>query len=402
MSSSSPSAAASSASSQYTCSICKTTFQNNTLQRTHAKSDWHIYNLKRHLTSLPPISYQIYNERIANVEETPPAEDASVDGFHQSCAICKKYFYKSKPYQNHLKSAVHAQAIAHLVESENDSEEDQVEILTLSDTEDLSSQDEGTGTNLCLFCLYPSPSLSSNLTHLHTAHNFSIPKQTSLIDLATFLVYLSTLITTFHECPFCGQIRDTAASIRQHILDKRHCRLPEDVIESEEFGEFWELDSEEDCEAQDSSGKEGMFDARFDSDTKQLHLPSGRILGHRSFTPSTRKPHHQPNTKPSSPQNTIENTTNQPSPSPSSESSLSATVQTHRAARRAAMALTRSENANKGLIGLSDGGRRAVRVMEKKMLKMEVRARNLYAARVERGANKQKFFKPDVPGPKNG
>lgn len=57
------------------------------------------------------------------------------------------------------------------------------------------------------------------------------------------------------------------------------------------------------------------------------------------------------------------------------------------------MALTRSDHANKGLIGLSESEMRAVRATEKKMAKMEVRARNLYAARVERGANKQKYFK---------
>jgi pre-60S factor REI1 len=44
------------------------------------------------------------------------------------------------------------------------------------------------------------------------------------------------------------------------------------------------------------------------------------------------------------------------------------------------------------MIGVS-GLKRALGMLEKKMLKRQVRAQNQYRAAVENGANKQKFFK---------
>ncbi|PVH86102.1 hypothetical protein DL98DRAFT_567951 [Cadophora sp. DSE1049] len=399
MSSSSTSTAAPLALSQITCNICKITFENNTLQRTHAKSDWHIYNLKRQLTSLPPISYQIHNERVASV---PTAEDEEIDDFHQSCTTCKKDFYKSKTYQKHLKSTNHAQAIAKL-QSQNDSEPEESEgdeDASPNDAEDLAHLKEDSDSFPCLFCPHPSTSLPQNLTHMHTTHNFTIPHQTSLIDLPTFITYLSTLITIFHECLYCGQNRDTTASIMQHMLDKGHCRLADDAVVSEELGEFWEFEEDKEVD------EEGMVDVdvRFeiDRETKELHLASGRTLGHRSNAHQFRQ-NHIPPKDPN--QKAIEggiSSSNNQSEGHAAGSETSLSTPTNKSDRRAVMALTRSENANKGLIGLSELEKRAVRATEKKMLKMEVRARNLYAARVERGANRQKYFKPDVPGPKNG
>lgn len=178
------------------------------------------------------------------------------------------------------------------------------------------------------------------------------------------------------------------------MLDKGHCRLADDVVESEDLGEFWELEEVEE-DMNESVEEDGKADGkvRFDAETQELHLSSGRTLSHRSNFRSFRQNHSPSSSRPST-QKAIESSINQ------TETSLS--TATNKTDRRAVMALTRSENANRGLMGLSELEKRAVRAMEKKMAKMEVRARNLYAARVERGANRQKYFKPDVPGPKNG
>ena len=46
-----------------------------------------------------------------------------------------------------------------------------------------------------------------------------------------------------------------------------------------------------------------------------------------------------------------------------------------------------------GMVGVPELKRRALGVLEKKMLKRQVRAQNQHRAVVEKGANKQKFFK---------
>jgi pre-60S factor REI1 len=114
------------------------------------------------------------------------------------------------------------------------------------------------------------------------------------------------------------------------------------------------------------------------SDANELQLPSGRTLIHRTKGRYCRK-NHVP-TKIST-QKTMESGPNQ----------IEAGINTSH--RRAPMSLQRSENANKGMIGVPELEKRAVRAFEKKMLKMEGRARNVYQARVERGGNRQKFFK---------
>jgi len=46
-----------------------------------------------------------------------------------------------------------------------------------------------------------------------------------------------------------------------------------------------------------------------------------------------------------------------------------------------------------GLIGISEREQRVLRVVEKKIMKMEIRAQNEYQRKVERSGNKQKFFR---------
>ena len=184
------------------------------------------------------------------------------------------------------------------------------------------------------------------------------------------------------------------------MLDKGHCHLADDAIESEELGEFWESESGSE-EDDDVKGQERTIaDSRIDEETKELQLSSGRRLGHRSNARHSKHNHNPSNSKPSDikaiEDKTHPNTNgNGKSPEAGSSTSLGLSLKTpaNRADRRAAMALTHSDHANKGLIGLSELEKRAIRATEKKIAKMEVRARNLYAARVERGGNKQKYFK---------
>lgn len=47
----------------YTCLACQVAFQSAEGQRNHYKSDWHRYNLKRKVVSLPPVTSDQFNAK---------------------------------------------------------------------------------------------------------------------------------------------------------------------------------------------------------------------------------------------------------------------------------------------------------------------------------------------------
>jgi pre-60S factor REI1 len=96
----------------YSCNTCQVAFRNIDLQKGHMKSDWHRYNLKRRVASLPPITSETFTEKVlqARAETSAKADKA---GFERSCAVCQKTYYSENSYQNHLGSQKHkAKALA--------------------------------------------------------------------------------------------------------------------------------------------------------------------------------------------------------------------------------------------------------------------------------------------------
>ncbi|KAK3998296.1 C2H2 type zinc-finger-domain-containing protein [Cladorrhinum sp. PSN332] len=97
----------------YTCNTCQVAFRNSDLQRGHMRSDWHRYNLKRRVASLPPISSEIFTEKVlqARAATTEQAEKA---GFERACETCNKNFYSENSFRNHLSSSKHKAKAAYL------------------------------------------------------------------------------------------------------------------------------------------------------------------------------------------------------------------------------------------------------------------------------------------------
>lgn len=94
----------------YTCLSCHVVFANAELQRAHYKCDWHRYNLKRKVASLPAVSAEEFQRRvIAQREATEAAESPSAGTY---CNACGKHFGTPKSYDNHVKSKKHQEAVA--------------------------------------------------------------------------------------------------------------------------------------------------------------------------------------------------------------------------------------------------------------------------------------------------
>jgi pre-60S factor REI1 len=122
----------------------------------------------------------------------------------------------------------------------------------------------------CLFCNQTSKDLDENLSHMHQAHSLVIPFQSSLVvDLQTLIWFLHMVIFSYRECICCGKRRRTVEAVQQHMTSMGHCRFNV----TEEMAGFYDM------ELIGQHGAEG----RSHPDDRTLRLPSGKLLGHRSY-----------------------------------------------------------------------------------------------------------------------
>ena len=243
----------------------------------------------------------------------------------------------------------------------------------------------------CLFCNLDSPTLEINLDHMDRGHGLFIPDQDYLNDIESLLGYLYNIISDFQTCLYCGSTKSTVEAVQQHMRDKGHCML--NLDENSEFAPFYDFsDSGSDTEvAEDTADYDGEAssipkkneyansprDNTFHDSSTSLHLPSGKPVLHRS-----QLHHHHRQPLPTSTR-TAQSTIAQ------SPASNTATPPPTREIRT----LIPRANTATSMLGVPESRQRALRAVEKQMLKLETRARDRYRWGVEKGANRQKWFK---------
>ena len=75
------------------------------------QTDWHRYNLKRRVASLPPLSSEIFTEKVL-ANKASAAASAAKASFEKSCAACEKTYFSENAYANHLNSQKHRTNVA--------------------------------------------------------------------------------------------------------------------------------------------------------------------------------------------------------------------------------------------------------------------------------------------------
>ncbi|KAK3939096.1 C2H2 type zinc-finger-domain-containing protein [Diplogelasinospora grovesii] len=108
----------------YTCNTCQVAFRNSDLQKGHMRSDWHRYNLKRRVASLPPISSEIFTEKVLQARATSTAE-ADKASFEKACETCQKTYFSENSYRNHIGSAKHRARVAAMLARPNGKVDDE-------------------------------------------------------------------------------------------------------------------------------------------------------------------------------------------------------------------------------------------------------------------------------------
>ena len=363
-----------------------------------------VYNLKRHIASLPPISVTVFqNQVLASDSGNDEKEEPSL--FRRSCTACEQHYTNRKAWQAHLKSRNHAQKTTG-TDSKASCLSDESPLNTLSlntDEEYQSANEEDQSANeedqsadkeesfsplQCLFCNLESASMDSNLTHMSHAHSFFIPDAEHLIDMESLLSYLFAVISVFHECLFCGSSKTTKFGVQNHMRGKGHCKVDFEDDEHD-LKEFYDFSGHVDGE-----GDQPKTEVAPVPNEDELRLPSGKVLGHRSRARPFRQGLSDRPSSPSSSRQRLLTGAEAETEADNESGTLSAGSTDRRLAMRA--------GASSSLIGVPELQLRALVAIEKKMEKLEAREKNEYQHVVEKGGNKQKRYKVAGMGKKQG
>ncbi|KAL5971808.1 hypothetical protein TSMEX_000473 [Taenia solium] len=316
------------------CHICQADVQDTEL-RVHLRSAWHIYNLKRSIASLAPLSEAQFlkkQELLGSIGASGP-DSILQDKEKLHCESCRKSFNSNKSYENHVRSRQH---MAKLRESERIHEKScemnmknsEIERVDDTDVETISGEEnfgEPLLVGACLFCSLsfagsPKPE-SRVLCHMMEAHNFVLPFSDKLVDAHGLLTELGRLVGEEFACLGCGRKflgrrnnrhkcsllqlrREALKAVRMHMIDKEHNFLyigKEDpvvvalaVAETAEDGEIGrplppiarvggELYSQ--FYAPDKANRTVVLPDNADEGEEiyEVHLPTGGFMGHRRY-----------------------------------------------------------------------------------------------------------------------
>ncbi|KAA8644255.1 putative C2H2 finger domain protein [Aspergillus tanneri] len=433
----------------YTCNTCLVAFRGSDAQRDHMRRDWHLYNMKRRVASLPPVSQETFNEKVLAAKATSSAAAAKAS-FEKTCVACQKTFYSENSYQNHVKSSKHRAREARL-HKENAAESSSVmsstfslgepinkpraetDVSTITKDLDTATINEQEGENdendemdespdngefspaRCLFCPTKSANLQENTDHMLKSHGMFIPEKDFLVNLEGLVHYLNRKITENNECLYCHAIKNSPAGVRTHMRDKGHCMIAFETEEEQiEIGQFYDFrstysDDEDDDAAstasdmvEDGGVKVDGEDDGWETETSassideddmpknptviykteyEMHLPSGRSIGHRSLARYYRQNLHNYPTadERAARQLAIENGEIQEEQKPRG--------------RNLNRAVISRGNGGSGMIGATESQKHVAVLSERKDRTRALRQEQRYTARVQRAANNQRHFR---------
>ncbi|VUZ43991.1 unnamed protein product [Hymenolepis diminuta] len=235
------------------CQTCQVKLNGIDVKR-HLHSDWHIYNLRRSLAALPPLSEELFlkkEEQFRLLDNANTSKLSTKTYFH--CEICKKSFKSNNAYECHIASQQHLKK-KKSVETEKMSEPRKV-ICEIPHSEDepeseynpeefsVSEFRKSLPVGSCFFCdiTYECnpDAVECVLSHMTNRHNFTLPYPEKLVDARGLLANLGRLVGEEFACLGCGrqflgrrqdrhkkspaELRKEALSaVRKHMIDKEH------------------------------------------------------------------------------------------------------------------------------------------------------------------------------------
>lgn len=304
----------------FTCITCRVSFADSDIQRRHYKTDWHRYNLKRKVAEMPPVTAEVFQQKVlAQKAEVEAQQQSKTKSLH--CQLCNKTFSSENAFSNHLSSKKHKDVEANkankakkqeslITESQfsnnfkrkdsketdpQNTESENAESLSHNgdddDDEDDDIEEDTLEVTDCLFCPHHSVSLEENLKHMTRSHSFFIPDLEYVVDLKGLVTYLCEKVGMGNMCLYCndkGKSFFSLEAVQSHMVDKGHTKMNYEGDAVLEYAEFYDFSSsypdynpDEENEGDEIQGRESTL--AVNEQTLELCLPSGAKIGHRNM-----------------------------------------------------------------------------------------------------------------------
>lgn len=304
----------------FTCITCRVSFADSDIQRRHYKTDWHRYNLKRKVAEMPPVTAEVFQQKVlAQKAEVEAQQQSKTKSLH--CQLCNKTFSSENAFSNHLSSKKHKDVEANkankakkqeslITESQfsnnfkrkdsketdpENTESENAESLSHNgdddDDEDDDIEEDTLEVTDCLFCPHHSVSLEENLKHMTRSHSFFIPDLEYVVDLKGLVTYLCEKVGMGNMCLYCndkGKSFFSLEAVQSHMVDKGHTKMNYEGDAVLEYADFYDFSSsypdynpDEENEGDEIQGRESTL--AVNEQTLELCLPSGAKIGHRNM-----------------------------------------------------------------------------------------------------------------------
>ena len=301
----------------FTCITCRVSFADSDIQRRHYKTDWHRYNLKRKVAEMPPVTAEVFQQKVlAQKAEVEAQQQSKTKSLH--CQLCNKTFSSENAYSNHLSSKKHKDVEANkakkqeslITESQfsnnfkrkdsketdpQNTESENAESLSHNgdddDDEDDDIEEDTLEVTDCLFCPHHSVSLEENLKHMTRSHSFFIPDLEYVVDLKGLVTYLCEKVGMGNMCLYCndkGKSFFSLEAVQSHMVDKGHTKMNYEGDAVLEYADFYDFSSsypdynpDEGIEGDEIQGRDSTL--AVNEQTLELCLPSGAKIGHRNM-----------------------------------------------------------------------------------------------------------------------
>lgn len=288
----------------FTCNTCGLSFPTADLQRLHMKTDWHRYNLKRRVASLPPISSEVFAEKILQQQAQEEQEEALSQGRKGRGSGQRQQTKKDKKREERLQRRLASNQAAEEAskirrngeerstspdraseisssfslgdpvsesgeslldakdsdnESQNGSASDadnvpESETVSKIDTETIGDDEierelqrrmarsKPIPPNCCFITDKEFASVEENAEHMFKDYGMFIPEKEYLTDITGLMTYLGEKVGLGNMCLYCAFEGRSLESIRAHMLSKSHIKIPYESLEDKlEISEYYDF-----------------------------------------------------------------------------------------------------------------------------------------------------------------
>lgn len=264
------------------CSTCRIQFENVFDYKMHISSEYHVYNTKRRVANLEPISEEIFEEKKAVLAQQSQCQSQLSEIIYK-CQPCKKTFKTTEQLEQHKKSKNHKKSEKAYMEANPEAAQSSMfqnittdkplmnSVLSLlnqhsasqSEKEEGDSQHENSEScdhphppegdedsklpvrtsldslRICLFCNKELSGVKKCLDHMRDKHSFYVLDVDCVTSLKGLLTYIAERIQLGYLCLFCSKMFRNARRCQQHMMDKAHCFM--NVDDEHEYQQYYDF-----------------------------------------------------------------------------------------------------------------------------------------------------------------